>query len=201
MASSLTNKNYLSLFHRQLMQMQGCNLNPNDTKKIFLITKLDPKSETWRRVDERVKNALDVNSTSNISHLDYHFTIYNVDFDSRHPDSDVFENPQFVRLVKDAYKQTFCLYPHLHLSSVYGKYELFPKPTQAKPKPFPRSFVRHYELTSDDVDANGVVKKDAQGKKILKNDAQLKLDVITLFRRKFRDAIQTVKKCTQLRCL
>lgn len=179
------------------MQQQAplCPVDLNKLKKIFLISKLDKNGETWRRIDERVKNALNVPTTSNIPFLDYHFTIYNVLFDGNHPSAMVFQDPNFVNIVKQAYVETFCSRPELHLLSVFGRYDLFPKPTAEKPKPFPRNFVRHYELASHKLDAQGNVERDAQGNKVSVDDVSQKKEVIYAFRKAFREAVQNTLGC------
>lgn len=174
---------------------QNCVVDTSNLKRIFLIAKLDPKSETWRRVDERVKNALNVSDTSKVPFLDYHFTIYNVNYNGDHPKADVFEDPRFVQAVKQAYIDTFCSKPQLHLSSVYGKYDLFPKPTAQKPKPYPRNFVRHYTLVSHELDANGQVKRDSNGHKVTVNNVQLQQEAIFEFRKAFRNAVEKMLGC------
>src|SRR3989304_1334197 len=112
-----------------------------DWAPLYLISKLRKGSTTWKNVDERVKNALSVDDTGNLSFLDYHVTLYHMIVNPSHPDSKIFSDPSLISDVQQIYKNIFCSRPGLKLHSDYGEYKLFPFPTQQNPTPFPRFLV------------------------------------------------------------
>lgn len=170
------------------MQDPSCPGQSNQWKPVYLLAKVDKNSTTWSNIDDRVKNSLYVDDTSKIPFLDYHVTIYHMIINTNHKQANVFENVNFVDEVKQIYKNTFCAYPGLKLSSEYGKYDLFPHPSRERPHPFPQYFVRHYDLVQDQLDRYGVVERDRNGIKI--TSPSKKVEIVSQFRNRLVELIE-----------